>query len=296
MSDPSKTFSPTNCADSHKRTSLPESESGPAGFAQKDGPMIGQSGPEVARANLSARQAKAMGLMTSGTFGQPSSISSESAALQKSLESRLRAKTVSPGWSLYKLTWKHRAMPSGRSILALRASPLPKSRGEWAEHIFASARIGEPAGWATPTTRDHKDGTAEACKNVPVNALLGRQVHLAGWPTPCQQDGPKGGPNQGTDRLPGAVHLAGWPTPTSKEAAGGEYKDPEKALKRVLGPHANDLRDFAKITLSTGSHAETVSGGRLRAGHSRWLMRIPAEWESCAPLATRSTKRRRKPS
>ena len=29
----------------------------------------------------------------------------------------------------------------------------------------------------TPTTRDHKDGTAESCANVPVNALLGREVH-----------------------------------------------------------------------------------------------------------------------
>jgi hypothetical protein len=41
------------------------------------------------RANLSARQAKELGLMTSGTCGQPSSTSSKSANLQSSLESRL---------------------------------------------------------------------------------------------------------------------------------------------------------------------------------------------------------------
>lgn len=35
-----------------------------------------------------------------------------------------------------------------------------------------------------------------------------------GWPTPCQQDGPNGGPSHGTDRLPGAASLAGWQTPT----------------------------------------------------------------------------------
>ena len=29
----------------------------------------------------------------------------------------------------------------------------------------------------TPTARDWKDGTASTCKNVPVNALLGRAVH-----------------------------------------------------------------------------------------------------------------------
>lgn len=32
--------------------------------------------------------------------------------------------------------------------------------------------------WPTPTSRDHKDGTAQACANVPVNALLGRAVHM----------------------------------------------------------------------------------------------------------------------
>ena len=36
--------------------------------------------------------------------------------------------------------------------------------------------------WPTPTSRDWKDGTAESCKNVPENSLLGRAVHH--WPTP----------------------------------------------------------------------------------------------------------------
>lgn len=36
----------------------------------------------------------------------------------------------------------------------------------------------------TPTSRDHKDGSAESCKNVPVNALLGRAVHQTMWNTP----------------------------------------------------------------------------------------------------------------
>ena len=33
----------------------------------------------------------------------------------------------------------------------------------------------------TPTSRDHKDGSAQSCSNVPVNSLLGRAVHM---PTP----------------------------------------------------------------------------------------------------------------
>ncbi len=47
--------------------------------------------------------------------------------------------------------------------------------------------------------------------------------------------------------IEGEVDLTGWPTPTAKEKAGGEYKDPEKALKRVLAPHASDLRDVARM-------------------------------------------------
>ena len=39
----------------------------------------------------------------------------------------------------------------------------------------------------------------------------------------------------------------GWPTPASKAKAGGATVDPEKALARVLGPHANDLQDFAQL-------------------------------------------------
>ena len=41
------------------------------------------------------------------------------------------------------------------------------------------------SGWATPTSRDHKDGAANL-ENVPVNKLLGREVLLTGWPTPAR--------------------------------------------------------------------------------------------------------------
>lgn len=101
-------------------------------------------GPAPAHANLSARQAKARGLLTSGTFGRRSTTSSSSAALQKSMVSRLQARTQNLGSTLYQLTWKPWVMPSGRSLSRLRASALRTSE---------TACIG----WPTPTTRDHKD-------------------------------------------------------------------------------------------------------------------------------------------
>ena len=38
------------------------------------------------------------------------------------------------------------------------------------------------------------------------------------WPTPCQQDGPNGGPNQGVDRLPGMVAQVSWATPRANDS------------------------------------------------------------------------------
>ena len=42
----------------------------------------------------------------------------------------------------------------------------------------------------TPTSRDHKDGSAKSCQNVPVNGLLGRAIHQ--WPTPSSNNGTGG--------------------------------------------------------------------------------------------------------
>src|SRR6185312_15839893 len=118
----------------------------------------------------SARQAKAAGLLTSGTFGPPSAGSSASVALTSCLGSRLKARLAASGSTLWRLTWKDMATPSGRRFSLLRASARPKS-----------------------------------------------DTGLTGWPAPCQQDGPNGGPAQGKDRLPGAADLAGWPTATTRD-------------------------------------------------------------------------------
>ena len=103
-------------------TSSPASAVGATRSVSPGGPMNALSGPAVARANLSARQAKAQGLLTSGTFGPPGSISSSSADLASSLVSRLKRQLSTLGSTLFKLTWKESATPSGRSVSLLRAS------------------------------------------------------------------------------------------------------------------------------------------------------------------------------
>ena len=77
------------CAVTRSVISSQASAAGAMRFALQDGQMIDLFGRVPVLANLSARQARELRLLTSGTYGQRSSISSKSAALQQSLESRL---------------------------------------------------------------------------------------------------------------------------------------------------------------------------------------------------------------
>lgn len=261
MSETFETSTPTTCVGSPNATSSPVSGSGRTLSGEQDGPTTGRSGQGVARASLSARQAEEAGLLTSGTFGLTGSTSSRSAVLQRSLASRLHQRTASHGSILYKLTWKERVTPSGRVICALRASAVPTS---------ANGSI--LLGWPTATTRDWKDG-ANPDVNVPLNALLGRVAWLAGWPTPLVND------------TTGSTHCYG------KRKADGSRPEFQKlpGAARMATP----MRLCSDGTLLTGSTAGMAAGGRLHPEHSRWLMRLPPEWDDCAPMETRSTRKRR---
>jgi len=125
------------------------------------------------------------------------------------------------------------------------------------------------AGWVTPSARDWKDSPGMATEGPDGRSRLDqlpRLSNLASWPTPCQQDGPKGGPSQGADRLPGMAAIAG----PARLTATGE--------------------------LLIGSTAGMDAGGQLNPAHSRWLMGLPPEWDAYAPTVTRSSRKQRKPS
>ena len=217
---------PTSLEAIRNAISSRELESGHMLSGARDGLMIVLYGRAAAPASLSARQAKAAGWMTSGTYGPHGSTSSASAALRSSLGSRLRARMGLRGSTLFRLTWKERVTPSGRTISALRASPWAgkKARpGNGYDGPFVIAAIPGPEecyailplGLVETLA---KGGTISGSGCTSPLKAKGRQQNLqevcmvAGWPTSCQQDGPKGGPGQGTDRLPGAAPLANWPT------------------------------------------------------------------------------------
>jgi hypothetical protein len=187
------------------------------------------------------------------------------------LEQRLRIRLAGRGSTLWRLTWKRHLTPSRRPICRLRAS---------ARRTSASACSSAPspwsrAGWATASARDHKDGSE--CRSVPINALLGRQVWLAGWPTA----------------------MAGSPATAAYNAAGNTDAS-RKTVKLVDWSKAptppGPMRRTASGEIRTGSSAAMAAGGPLSPEHSRWLMGYPAAWGSCGATAMRSCRRSRRNS
>ncbi len=207
---------PATYAASRSATSSQALAFGPMPSGLPDGVTTDLFGQVPVRANLSARQAKELGLMTSGTCGPTSITSSKSADLQSSLESRLQARTQTLGSTLYAMTWKPWVTASGRSRSRLRASVRRTSETDC-------------TGWVTPAARDWKDtpGMVAQRDGKDRNDQLPRQAYLAGWPTPQTSDSTGGGQAKramGETRhgsnLNDFVMLAGWGTPTASEPGG----------------------------------------------------------------------------
>lgn len=245
-----------------KHTSSPASVAGRSPSASPAGPTTGLSGQEAAPASLSARQARKQGLLTSGIYGLRGIGSSSSADLQSCLESRLRARLLTTGSTLYKLTWKHWTTPSGLSRSRLRAS-VPRTSAT------------DSTGWPTPSATDYKGG---------------------------YQGGRIRNGKLSTDRLDVAAQLAGWGTPNTFDHLHRSREKWMEAKTRGKGAGCANLKDQihllepARFTASgqmlTGLPAGMESGGQLRPAHSRWLMGFPRAWDECAPLPLPKSKRR----
>ena len=269
-------------------TSSPASGSGTTRSALPAGLRIVPSGPAPVRANLSARQAKEVGSLMSGTYGPRSSISSESAGLQRSLASRLRARTASAGSILFRLTWKERATPSGRQICALRASALrisDSASGSWPTPTSSMVTVGDVIQAMTAGNSADRPSYEEANR------------FFAPWPSPQSRDH-KGASLPGNDLthnsrpLNEVARLASWVTPTAQDHSRGSLPP----RPHDTGVPLSQMAALASGPTRTGSPAETGKPGQLNPAHSRWLMALPPAWDACAPTATRSSRKRPAPS
>lgn len=257
--------------DTPNATSSPASADGASHSCSQDGQPIAKSGPAHALANLSARQVKELGLLTSGTFGPHSSTSSSSADLQQSLASKLQAATACSGSTLYALTWKMRPTPLGRPICALRASVRRTS-------------VSDSTGWPTPTAaladkgvRTFEGGLLEAMRNHGPDLAVA--ACLTGWPTTAARDwkSASGSPEFLADR---ATQARG--KPLSEEV--------------FVQVPPQPIRYTASGQVLTGSAAGMESAGQLNPDHSRWLMGYPPAWQRCVVTAMQSFPKSRRNS
>jgi len=320
MNDLSKMYDPTILGVLSSVTSSAGSEFGRMLSDRPDGPTTDPSGLEAVHANLSARLAKRLGLLTSGTYGPRSTTSSASANLVQSLVSKLVPKTALLGSALFRLTWKQRDTPLGASIYALRASarrtsdndstswPSPSSslgRKGW-NNDLCTAALGT---WITPQTHDTTvRGNVNADHHYSPHDLSNQALLATGsWITPQTKDFRSGQAKRflekkhavsindqvmSTNSNVATSNAAGWLTTTTRDWKDGS-SCPNVPLNSLLGRAVWLTDTGAELT---GSSAKTKSIGQLNPAHSRWLMGLPTAWDSLGDTVMRLQRRSRKAS
>ena len=273
-------FTQATCADSPNATFSPALEFGHTPCEMPESRTADLFGPAPAHANLSARQARELGLLTSGIFGQPSITSLSSAALQQSLESRLRARTQTLGSTLYKLTWKPWITESGRLRSRLRASVLRTSETDctgWLTPAASDGNGGKGPRIGVSATGMMPDGS-KVTMGLPALAKL-----VCGWPTPsanefahaneqnmlARREACKDRTGNGNGfglTLANCAGFAGWPTPKSCDGKGNTYEQAEDCRRTELRISAALAGWPTPVTVpdSPASHGQ-LSGDYRRA-------------------------------
>ena len=288
---------PTTCEATHNAISSPASADGPTPSTSLDGPTTDLFGQEVAPASPSQPPAKAQRSMTTTIFRLNGFLFMPSAALQSSLESRLKRRLDGVGSILFSLIWRAKATPAGWPYCQLAASARRTSDsdcGSWPTPMRQNSASSGAAGYSTASGRHSGTTLTDA-------ARAAWPTQLTGWATPVARDA-GGTPEQFLARKEkakangarlgvsltslslqahGAV-LTGWATPAARDFKSHEGTE-DFHNERLEQTRGKPLSEQAHGAISSGSPAPMEKPGQLNPQFSLWLMGYPKAWAECAP-------------
>lgn len=289
MNDQLSMSGPTTCEVSAKCTCLQGLEDGPLPCDSLGGLTLAQFGQALAPANLSASQARDWGMLTSGIYGQHGSTSLASASLASSLVNKLKQRFGTDGSTLFKLTWKDSATPSGRPVSLLRASA----------HRISDSGCGSSAAWPSPTLPsggqvwpDGTSATGRRPDGSKATVNLENVARLASWPTPMAGTPAQNGNNPAgnTDYSRRVVDLASWATPNCPMA----HDSDASAFRWNPNKKQNDPVMQIIGRSQSLSDVPTEKRAQLNPAFSLWLMGYQVvAWLLAAP-STKPSPRSRK--
>ena len=119
------------------------------------------------------------------------------------------------------------------------------------------------------------------------------------WRSPQKSDGEGGvmeirAGTAGKYKLRDEAHLASWPTTSTRDHKGG-YVGGRMRDGKISTDTLDVTAQLAFGEPPIGLTAKTEKRAQLNPAHSRWLMGLSPEWDACAPTATPSSRKPRKP-